>query len=66
MRGPRFASMLLGLGAIAAVAAGAPVGPGHSPGAKPALPFISNDYPKALAQARAREVPLFIESWAPW
>jgi hypothetical protein len=30
------------------------------------LPFIEDDYPRALAQARARQVPLFVESWAPW
>ncbi len=30
------------------------------------LPFIQDDYARALAQARARKVPLFIESWAPW
>jgi len=30
------------------------------------LPFIADDYPKALAQARARKLPIFIESWAPW
>ena len=30
------------------------------------LPFHSDEYPKALAEARARAVPLFIESWAPW
>lgn len=31
-----------------------------------ALPFISDDYPKALAEARAQRLPLFIEVWAPW
>jgi endonuclease YncB( thermonuclease family) len=31
-----------------------------------ALPFIHNDYPKALAEARARKLPIFIETWAPW
>jgi hypothetical protein len=30
------------------------------------LPFIEDDYPKALAEARARQLPLFIEAWAPW
>lgn len=30
------------------------------------LPFISDDYPKALAEARARKLPIFIEAWAPW
>ena len=30
------------------------------------LPFIEDDYGRALADARARAVPLFIEAWAPW
>ncbi len=30
------------------------------------LPFIEDDYPAALAQARQRQVPIFIEAWAPW
>jgi hypothetical protein len=33
---------------------------------KEALPFIEDDYPRALAEARARKVPLFVDSWAPW
>jgi hypothetical protein len=30
------------------------------------LPFIADDYPKALAAARAQAVPIFVEAWAPW
>ena len=30
------------------------------------LPFISDDYTKALAEARSQKLPLFIEAWAPW
>jgi endonuclease YncB( thermonuclease family) len=30
------------------------------------LPFVEDDYGRALAEARARKLPLFIESWAPW
>ena len=30
------------------------------------LTFIQDDYAAALAQARERNVPLFIEAWAPW
>ena len=30
------------------------------------LPFIEDDYGKALAEARARKLPLFVENWAPW
>lgn len=33
---------------------------------EPAVPFIENDYTRALAEARARKVPLFVEAWAPW
>jgi len=34
--------------------------------AAPVLPFISDDYPRALAEARAKKLPIFIEAWAPW
>lgn len=30
------------------------------------LPFIHDDYTRAVAEAKARRVPIFIESWAPW
>ncbi|HUL77257.1 MAG TPA: hypothetical protein VL691_08340 [Vicinamibacteria bacterium] len=30
------------------------------------LPFVADDYGKALAEARAQKLPLFIEAWAPW
>ena len=30
------------------------------------LPFIADDYPGALAQARAKKLPIFVEAWAPW
>jgi len=30
------------------------------------LPFIEDDYARALAEARTRGVPLFVETWAPW
>ncbi len=30
------------------------------------LAFIENDYAGALAQARDRHLPLFIDAWAPW
>ncbi len=34
--------------------------------ARAELPFIENDYAKAIAQARAKNGPLFVEAWAPW
>ena len=30
------------------------------------LPFIADDYPKALAAAKAEGKPIFLEAWAPW
>ncbi len=30
------------------------------------LPFIADDYPKALAAAKAEKKPIFLEAWAPW
>jgi len=35
-------------------------------GPRMVLPFIRDDYTRALAEARSRKVPLFIEAWAPW
>jgi hypothetical protein len=39
---------------------------GSASAATSVLPFIEDDYTKALAEARSRQVPLFIEAWAPW
>jgi len=33
---------------------------------KSQLPYISDDYTRALSQARARGVPLFVDAGAPW
>lgn len=30
------------------------------------LPFIHDDYPNALQQARQRHLPVFVDVWAPW
>lgn len=30
------------------------------------LPFIHDDYPRALAEARKQKKPIFVDSWAPW
>jgi thiol-disulfide isomerase/thioredoxin len=35
-------------------------------GAAGTLPFVSDDYPQALASARARRLPLVVDVWAPW
>ena len=64
-------ALVCALAASPATAAGARAGarapaPALSAGPKMVLPFIRDDYPRALAEARARRVPLFIEAWAPW
>lgn len=30
------------------------------------LPFIHDDYPRALAEAKKANKPLFVDAWAPW
>ena len=30
------------------------------------LPFIQDNYKQALAQAKQRKQPMFVECWAPW
>jgi hypothetical protein len=37
-----------------------------APAAHAGLPFIENDYPRAIAEARSRALPLFVEAWTPW
>jgi hypothetical protein len=45
--------------------AGAPSTPG-APVVAGALQFIEDDAPLALAEAKRRGVPIFVEAWAPW
>ena len=49
---------------VTATAAGRPAAGGST--FKPAVPFIQDDYTKAIAEARARKLPIFVEAWAPW
>ena len=56
---PMTAVLALALLAAPAVARGAE-------GLDKALPFVVDDYAKALGEARAQKLPLFIEAWAPW
>ena len=30
------------------------------------LPWIADDWPRAVSLAKARKVPIFVENWAPW
>ena len=51
----------------AAPAAPATRGPSPRMTAPPmVLPFIDDDYDRALAEARRLKIPIFIEAWAPW
>jgi len=47
--------------APAASAGGAKKAPAHA-----VVPFIDDDLERAKAEAKSRELPLFVESWAPW
>jgi hypothetical protein len=30
------------------------------------LPFVDDDYSRALSEAKAKGLPLFVDTWAPW
>ena len=34
--------------------------------AKEVVPFIENDFSKAVAQGKAKKQPIFVDAWAPW
>ena len=36
------------------------------PAAKKVLPFVEDDYARAISKARASKLPVFVEAWAPW
>jgi hypothetical protein len=58
---------LLAVGLFGILGAVTPASASNAPaGDHRVLPFIADDYTKAVAEARARQVPIFIESWAPW
>jgi hypothetical protein len=40
-------------------------GPGLGAAAAPA-PVIEDDWPRALALAKAKDLPVFVDGWAPW
>jgi hypothetical protein len=67
MRGPAVV-----LGAMILLAAGsaahAKTRPPRATHATPAftVPFLEDDFARALTSARAKKVPIFVEAWAPW
>ncbi len=56
--------LLAALGACSSQRAAAPLA-AETP-SQATLPFIEDNYPRALAEAKARGVPIFVEAWAPW
>lgn len=34
--------------------------------AQEGVAFIEDNFAKAVAEARTRKVPIFVEAWAPW
>ena len=62
----RLASLLLLTVASALLAQCGGDSTSHQSTTPTALPFIQDDYSQALAKARERKLPLFIETWAPW
>jgi hypothetical protein len=36
------------------------------PAAAAPATVIEDDWPRALAEARAKDLPLFVDAWAPW
>ena len=38
----------------------------NAPAPATVLPFIEDDYGKALSLARQKKLPIFVEAWAPW
>ena len=60
-------SILLLLLALATVGPGPAAGlPAGSAPPRSALPWIVDDWPRALSVAKARKLPIFVENWAPW
>ena len=51
--------LMLPLGLVTSVMAG-------MAGARARLPFINDNYSKAVEQAKQRKLPIFVDVWAPW
>ena len=61
-------SLLLSISSAALLSLSAAASPAAPSSAAPkaALPWIENDYARAMAEAKRRGVPVFVEAWAPW
>ena len=65
MRHALLSSLLLVLSAACATAS-SPSTTTAPTGNAEVLPFIEDDYPRALAEAKAKNLPLFLDAWATW
>ena len=54
------------VGAADGTGPGADPAPARPPAGAVTIPWISDDYPAALARARAEKKPIFVDMWAPW
>ena len=66
MRTPRSAGLSTAVLAAFLVAPGFAVSASGDAAGKEVVPFMADDYPGALARARAESKPIFLEAWAPW
>jgi len=66
MRNVRSFLLVLGIAVTAGPSAAPHAASVGARSTRTVLPFIDDDYRRAVAEARARKVPLFIEAWAPW
>lgn len=73
MRTPHLLAFGLALGLLSGSAAASATAPAKAAPAKsattawkPVVPFIEDDFGRALALAKERKLPVFIEGWAPW
>jgi hypothetical protein len=56
----------LAIGAVVFALAAPLAVAGAAAAARQTLPFMEDDYPGAMALARSKNLPIFVEAWAPW
>jgi hypothetical protein len=66
MRTPRSAGLSTAVLAAFLAAGGIAFSASGDAARKEVVPFLADDYPGALARARAQGKPIFLEAWAPW
>ena len=62
----RFRALLLLALATAATASGLAASTPAPKTAPSVLPWIDDDYARALSEAKRKKIPIFAELWAPW